>query len=347
MRNRLVPLALLTLVGLAFSLLGCDSADNPIAPSGSVLTITANPTQISLAGETSTLTVTGFRPDGNSLNPGTQINLSTTLGVLGQTIVEIADGRATTTLRADGLTGTATVTASLPGATDVTATVDVTIGETDQSRPSLVLNANPTIIPVGGRSEISVLARTSDGSLLGQGNRIRVTSDFGRMVDVDASCGNFSPTITEVITDSNGEAFASYCAGERSGTGEVAAILGTSAEEMVQIQINAALDSLSLSSDVQNIQRNDAGEQIELTAVLLDSLGGPVRALVRFESEAGSFSNDAVTSDSNGIARSTLTVERIDVQSVPENGTFRITATAISEGETRSDFVDIQVLGPP
>ncbi len=57
--------------------------------------------------------------------------------------------------------------------------------------------------------------------------------------------------------------------------------------------------------------------------------------------------NNAVASNSQGVAQAILTVRAIDVQDIPENGTFTVTATATSEGNTRSDSVDITVLGAP
>ena len=344
---------LLGLLGLCAGALACDSA-SPVAPSGSVLSVTANPTQIPLTSGSSRITVTGFKPDGNPLNPGTRILVSTDLGNLfhetsGEQVTTIevgADGQAVALLRGDGRAGPATVTATLTTGGEASATATVTIGATDTDRPSLIIGANPTTIAVGALSRISLLGRNSDNTPVSAGQRIRLTANLGTLV-ADGGNAN-SPTISSVTTDSNGEAFATFVAGDRGGTGGVSAILGTSDEVSVSIDIRNAIDSLFLSASSQTIGRTTDGSTIEFTAVLQDAQGEPVTGtIVNFLSERGSFNNNAVASNSQGVAQATLTVRAIDVQDIPENGTFQVTATATSEGNTRSDSIDITVLGAP
>ena len=110
MRQRTFLLPFVLLVAL-LAVLACDSA-NPVAPGGTVLTVTANPTLIGLSGESSLITITGFRPDGNPLNPGTQITLTTDLGTLSQSTVAVGnDGRAQVTLTGNGQQGAAMIAA--------------------------------------------------------------------------------------------------------------------------------------------------------------------------------------------------------------------------------------------
>jgi len=346
MKNRLL------LLGLLVCALGCDSA-SPVAPSGSVLSITANPTQINLNGGTARITVTGFKPDGNPLNPGTQLVMSTDIGDLVDpstgaliSVIEVAgNGQALALLRADGRPGTAMVTATLTTGGDATAMATVQIGETPDSQQTVIISANPTTIAVRAPSRISLLGRNSDNTPVSSGERFRLTSDLGVIV-ADGGNSN-SPPIDSVLSNSNGEAFVTYIAGDRGGTGEVRALLGRSEEVMIAITIRDAIDSLFLSPETQTIQRSDEGVMITFTATLRDAQGEPVSGtLVNFDSR-GSFDNNAPTSDSNGIATATLTVRRIDLQDIPENGSFTVTATAISEGNQRSDSSEIIVLGAP
>ena len=358
----------LLLLALCACALACDSA-NPVAPTGTVLSISANPSQIALNGQ-STITVTGFKPDANRLNPGTQIILSTSLGNLfhptaGQqiSIVEIdGSGQGLAILRGDGRAGSATVNATLSTSgggggggggdggssaptTGASASVTVQIGQTDDSRPTVVIDANPTIIPTSGVSRINMLGRNSDNSPVGAGQRIRLTADLGTLVRDGGRVGD--PVINEVLTDANGEASASFIAGDRAGTGEVSAILGTSEESTVSITIRSALASLDLDANPQTIQRLDAGETIELQVVVNDAQGSPIPSvLIRFDT-LGSLSNNPVPTNSQGIAESTLTVRAIDVQAVPMNGTFTIRATGTSEGVELEDTEVITVLGSP
>jgi hypothetical protein len=60
----------------AFAAWSCDKA-GPVAPEGSVLTISASPNRISSNG-TSQITVTARKSNGFPVNPGTTVFLSTT-----------------------------------------------------------------------------------------------------------------------------------------------------------------------------------------------------------------------------------------------------------------------------
>ncbi len=349
MRHRLLSLSV-----CACALLACDSA-NPVAPTGSVLSVNASPTQISLSGTSSRITVTGFKPDGNPLNPGTQILVSTDLGDLfdaassGNLISTIevgGNGQAIAYLRGDGRPGPATVTAVLTTGGEATDTATVQIGSPDTSQPTVVISANPTTIAVRALSRISLLGRNSDNTPVSAGQRIRLTSDLGTLVE-DGGDGN-SPTIDSVDTDANGEAFVTFVAGERGGGGQVSAILGTSAEESVSITIRDAIDSLFLNSSKNTVDRIEEGDTVVFTATLQDAQGEPVSGtIVNFTSQRGTFSDNAVPSNAQGEAQAMLTVRRNDVQDILENGTFRVTATATSEGNTRTGTVDITVLGSP
>jgi len=94
----------------ALSLVGCDKA-TPVAPDGTALVVSANPSQISLTG-TSTITVVGRRPDGNPLNPGTEIRLSSDIGTIDSIVAVDSTGTAKATFHADGRSGPAKITAA-------------------------------------------------------------------------------------------------------------------------------------------------------------------------------------------------------------------------------------------
>lgn len=231
MKKRL-PFLLLSLASLLASLtvLSCDSA-NPVAPTGSTLTVTANPTLISL-NSTSTITVTGFRPDGNPLNPGTLINVSSTIGSLDDTVLEIQNGRATTILRPDGRVGTATVSASLStsggggstggeggtggggGSGSASASVDVQIGQPSDSFPTVTLTVSPNVLSLSETADVLVQAWQPDGTSYGAGGRIRLTTDLGSLDD------------EELVTDAAGEAETQFHAGQDPGTATITGTIG-------------------------------------------------------------------------------------------------------------------------
>ncbi len=328
-----------------------------------MLKITASPTLIALVGEGARITVTGVRPDGKVLSPGTLIQMLADRGVLrpggisgcSATVtvnrLEVdSNGEVSALLCGNGQSGTATVTARLVSALEGEVTVSVQIGEDVSTQPVLIISANPTIVATGESSEITILARGADGSPLGSGERIRLTSDLGGIsCDAANSCiGVAENSCSAVCTNSNGEAQATFTADDRSGSGSVAAVLGTSAQQVVNITINAALDSLDLTVSPQSITRSNAGITVTLSAVLQDPVGSPLNAvLVRFDSDVGSLSQGSVQTNTQGQATVTLTVSDVDVQNIPENGTFTVSATATSEGETRSDSKSITVLGSP
>ncbi len=343
MRNRLLFLGL-----CACTLLACDSA-NPVAPSGSVLSVNANPTQINLSGESSRITVTGFKPDGNPLNPGTQILLSTDLGDLfnaasgGNLIstIEVGDnGQAIAFLRGDGRQGPATVTATLTTGGDVTAMAMVQVGAGDTDRPTLVLSANPSIIDVLETSRIDILARNSDSTPLGAGQRIRLTSNLGTLHATDSS--RDTTVINSVDTDSNGEAVVYFRAGDQNGTGQVSAIVGTSVEEVENIEIRDAAADFSFVVDDEDIPQG--GATITLTATVVNARGEAVQStLVRFESvgASGVFSpGPSDVTDGLGVAEVTLTLVEADLENVT-SFEVRATVTINSEPVTKSITITV------
>ncbi len=308
MRHLRLPFALLALAALLLPVLGCDSADNPIAPSGSVLTITANPTQISLNGS-ATLTVTGFKPDGNPLNPGTQINLSTTLGVLAQTLVEVAGGRATTTLGADGRSGTATITATLPGGGETSATVDVLVGQTAETQPTLSITASPNVIGIDESAEVTAIARNADGSLFGAGGQVNLRTDLGWLVGgAGATCGSSGASAVTVTTRANSEAQATLCGGDQPGSATITGSVDSSAEVIATVTIENQKPRLIVSANPDNI---DANETSVITIFARDNNDLPLGAGLRIQLTAtlGRLDPADPVTDSEGRAESMFTTD--------------------------------------
>ncbi|NJL27968.1 MAG: hypothetical protein HC897_08740 [Thermoanaerobaculia bacterium] len=422
---------LLTLAALLAGILACDSA-NPVAPAGTVLTVTANPTQIGLSGS-STITVSGFRPDGNPLNPGTQLNVTTSLGVISpSTLVSVAEnGRAQVTLAGDGRQGTATVTAATTGG-DVTATVDVRIGTDPDSKPKVSVSASPATIGLGEDSRITVFVRGPDDAPLGAGLVVELRTTLGTIKNQTTTNaqGEATATLTAgsvpgtatvtaryassdeamttvmieerapqleifanpdlipvlgeseitirardsfgvpvgageqitlvanlgtvpetVATNANGVARATFSAGDQAGTGSVTAFFRNSQSVSANITIRDAVASIQLSANPTSVDRTDEGVTISLLARVRNAQSDPVGGIVvTFNSPFGTFpsaTNGTVVTSAQGEARETLTVTRQQLQTVPLNGTFIITANVSSEGETFTAMVPITVNGNP
>lgn len=176
--------ALLLTFGLA-----CDSA-SPVAPTGTVLTISASPSEIGVNG-TSTVRVTALRANGTAVNPGTIIRFDTTLGSIDAQAAIDEDGVAVATLRGDGRIGTAMVTARAGSAE--AATVEVAVGEVAST---ISLQATPSSIPeTGGSVDLLAVVRDDQSQPL-PGVQVNFTTEIGRL----ASAGGF------VITDASGQA---------------------------------------------------------------------------------------------------------------------------------------------
>src|SRR3954470_8150436 len=130
--NYRVVAGLLLVVSL-LPVAGCDKA-TPVAPSGTVLTISANPTQIALNG-TSTITVVGRKPDGNPLNPGTEIRLTAERGTISSLVTTDSNGTASATFHADGRSGAVKVSAAT-GSGDAKAETSVQVGQATDQKPT-------------------------------------------------------------------------------------------------------------------------------------------------------------------------------------------------------------------
>ena len=308
MKHAVGLLALLCLLAPA---LGCDKA-SPVAPTGSVLTISANPTKVGLNGS-STITIVGRKPDGNPLNPGTEIRLSTDRGTIDPVITVDSGGRATATYRADGRSGTAKITAA---AADATVETSIQIGESADTKPILLVSANPSTVPVEGTSTITVIARNADGSPVGAGQTVILTTTLGTL------------STTRPSTRADGTATAVLDAGDQSGTATVTAILGSSDAATTSITIREAATDISVQANPRSIPRS--GGEITLSAFVTNSQGLPLQgAPVTFEASAGTLEiTGVVFTDTTGVATNTLTVDQDDLPA----GVNTITVTVRTPG---------------
>ena len=307
--NKAVCLLLLAVLFVPAT--GCDKA-SPVAPEGTILTVSASPSRIGLNGA-STITVIGRKPNGSALNPGTEIRFSTDRGTINPTVAEIQDGVATATLLGDGRSGEATVTVA---AAATTATVKVQVGETDTTRPTLIVSANPSTVPVQGTATVTVIAREQDGSPVQPGQDVTLTTTLGSFTDS-------TPTIT-----SGGTATTTLRAGTQAGTATITAILGASAAVTTTVNIRDAATNLLLSATPASIPRT--GGEVELTAFVSNAQGEPVaNAPVSFTTSRGTLTTFVLTG-SDGTATSTLEV----TQSQIGNNTNNITVSASTPSGT-------------
>lgn len=216
--NYRVVASVLTVLSL-LPALGCDKA-TPVAPNGSILAISATPVKIAIRGR-STITVIGRKPDGQPLNPGTEVRLTATLGSIEPIVTIDGNGQATATFQSDGRQGMAKITAATGSGTGgdgtggtsgtLQATIEVQVGE---AAASIILQPTPTTIPETGGT-ISLLAIVRDASGQPMANQgVNFTTDVGRLNSRGAI----------VQTNANGQARDTLTINEADLAGNVSAV---------------------------------------------------------------------------------------------------------------------------
>lgn len=238
----------LALLLVAAGLSACDKA-NPVAPAGTVLSVTANPSRIATNGA-SQIRVVALKPNGTPVNPGTQIRLSTNLGTI-DPVAQVGDsGIAVGTLVGDGRLGTATVTASV-GA-DVTATVEVQVGI---AAANITLQATPPQVQkeTGGSVQLLAVVRDDSGQPLAG-----ATVNFQSEVGVLGSRGGILRTdangqVTDTLTVTEGD-LASFAGTEFA----VTAVVGTGSttqSDTVQILISTCAPIVRFTAEAAGQRR--------------------------------------------------------------------------------------------
>lgn len=314
------------LLGLALAAgLSCGKG-TPTAPTGTILSIGANPSTIGINGS-STITVVGRKPDGNPLIPGTEIRLSTNLGTIPSIVSTNSSGTATATLQADGRPGAAAVKATTGDGT-VTAQADVQIGVPSGSKPVLVVSANPSTVAVLGSSTITVLARNSDLTSVADGTEVILTSTLGTLKPPRP-------------TTRGGTATSVLSAGNQSGTATVSAIVGTSDATTTSVTIREGAAAIGIQANPSVIPAS--GGTIQLSAFVNNSQGQALQgAPVTFQADRGTLETAGVVfTNTTGVATNTLTLTQQQLAGIR---TFQVHAsTPNGSGDQLSKSLDITV----
>ena len=151
------------------------SEGTPVAPTGTILRVSAYPTRIGTAGQ-SLVTVSAYRSTGNPVNPGTEVRMSSTIGIVDPVVYTNDSGQANATLRGDGRVGTATVTAFSGGIEPVT--IDIAVG---QLAASMSFQVTPSsIAETGGTLDLLVLVRDENSQPL-VGAQVNFRSEVGEL----------------------------------------------------------------------------------------------------------------------------------------------------------------------
>lgn len=323
-----MPLKTVTTALLAAALLAiaaCDKA-TPVAPAGTILSVSANPSRIGLNG-TSTVTVFGRKPDGNPLNRGTEIRLSSSLGTIPSLVTVDDSGAATAILRGDGRAGDATITATTGDGT-VSTTTTVQIGESATTKPILLVSVSPNNIPVESTATVTIIARNSDGSPVGAGQGVILTTTLGSL----------SPS--RPTTRADGTTTSTFSAGIQPGSATITAILGSSDPTTTTVTIRDSATSINVQANPSVVP--SSGGTVTITAFVVNSQGlGVQGAQVNFQADNGTLSSTSAFTNTSGIATVTLTLTQENL-----DGEDAVTVTASTprgDGGTISDTVTITV----
>ena len=317
----------------------CDKA-TPVAPTDGTLQISANPTRIDVFG-TATITVIGRKADGNPVNEGTEINLSTTAGTLDPTTAIANDrGIAEATLRGVGSVEVATVTASSGGAAPVT--VEVQIGAL---AASVTLQATPRRVKRGGDT-LRLVASVRDD----EGNPL-----FNALVTFETDAGRLGSQGEPVATDRSGKAEDTLTVNQRdidrldTSTILVSASVSTTGGGLLfaDEEIPVAGVPFEILLAVSPATVPEEGGQVTLTALVTDDRGrGVADEPVLFTTDLGSLSSGGrqILTDGRGEAQDLLFVSLNDLGTLNPGDTFGVSARTPRLDEV-TDVV--QVIGEP
>lgn len=277
---------------------GCDRPV-PVAPEGSTLTITANPSKIQITGSSS-ITILARKLDGTPVNGGTEITLSTNLGQIEELVSTNSSGVALATLVGDGRVGTATVQAFSGAAGE--AAIDVQIGALAEF---IELTATPPVVPRDG-GEVDLRAQAFDDGAPLPGAFISFSSEIGSLVSNGASIqtdanGVATDTLT-VTREQMASLNDSFFLVTAATSGE-----GAQVEEVLEIEIGGNPAQLIFQATPTTIPQT--GGTVNLLATVVDGNFDPLPGTsVFFLTDIGSLSQTGgVQTNSAGEATNTLT----------------------------------------
>jgi len=204
----------LVVIALLLVLPSCGFV-GPTADPLSIITLSANPLDIGLNGEVSTVTVIVSQSDGNPPPNGTVVFLTTTLGSL-PSEVKTNNGRATASLVSGSQSGIASLQAT--SGTESSGTVEVFVGA---ALANIVVAANPASLPAtGGDSAITATALGDNGEPLANVPIVFSTTGGALQSGGSAVRTNTSGEATDRLT-TTADAEITATSGSTSGTATV------------------------------------------------------------------------------------------------------------------------------
>jgi hypothetical protein len=294
---------------LALSLVALGSCDKVplLAPSGSTITLFANPTTIGLNG-TSSVTALVYESGGTAVQNGTLVSFFTNLGTFTPSEAQTHNGSVTVSFQAGEQTGDAVINAVCgPAKLNGTVTITVTTGAT-VTVGDVVLSATPATVPAGGGT-ITLTAFVADST----GAPIP-----GVSVAFTTTAGSLSQPV--VATDLNGEAATTLTTSVQTTVTATAGGQTASAT----IGVTAAL-AVTLAATPTSTTTN---VPVTFTATASAPGGGTVPPIVQYQWNFGDGTTATTSGPQTSHAYATTGLKVATVTAVATNG-----ATAVGRVE--------------
>jgi adhesin/invasin len=200
------------------------------APTKSIIALYVSPSPANDGSLNLLATVT--EEAGTPVQNGTLVTFTTTLGRLDPTSAETTNGQATVKFFADGLSGTATVSAFSGGATSGSgagagnaATVTISLG--GAAADNIIVHAEPSSVPLSGGTA-AIIAQVRDASGNGLPNVLVVFSTTAGSLQFPSVSTDSSGTATTSLTTTS-KATVTAAAGGKTATVVVNLSTATSA----------------------------------------------------------------------------------------------------------------------
>ena len=191
----------LLIVALAATV-ACDTV--PLgAPTGSSITVTTAVGNLSL---NSTTEITAFvtEDNGNTVQNGTTVTFTTTLGTLQPVDALTTNGRATTTLHAGTVSGVAQIRATSGASTGGTGTTATNVAEVRigaAAAGSVIVSATPSTVPSsGGTASVTAAVLDASGNRLA-GVPVSFSTNAGSLSSSSATTGGDGEATVQLTTD--------------------------------------------------------------------------------------------------------------------------------------------------
>lgn len=176
---------------------------------------------------------------------------------------------------------------------------------TSPTGSTISLTADKSILPVNGQATITAIVTESSGTAVHNGTVVSFNPTMGRTDPPEAKTVNGRASVIFIAPSVSGSATINAYSGGAATTS------GNSSAGGITIQIgSAAVGSISIVN-VTPSSVPQAGGSVTVTALVLDAANNPLPGVaVLFSTDTGTISNPAPTTDSNGLAVTTLTTSR-------------------------------------